>query len=161
MMVEGHLVLHAANQFETVVRAIPIDGWTKPQPTLSLTLQGCIKLGRLLILLVIFGTVEGVRAKAFYAQSCMPVQLNLLTIVASLIENLATLVVAVQMSNLRTAISIATGIVRRKAMVCNTHAPRCRQIAKRPAFHSCRTFPFLISPFSFLISSCHDVNRSD
>ena len=102
MMVEGHLVLHAANQFETVVRAIPIDGWTKPQPTLSLTLQGCIKLGR------------GVRAKAFYAQSCMPVQLNLLTIVASLIENLATLIVAVQMSNLRTAISIATGIVGTK-----------------------------------------------
>ena len=109
--VERYLRLVAANQFKAVVRTIPVDGWTEMDNPFCLALQGSKQFGGVLVLFVVFGTIEGVRTPAFCAYASMPVQSYLLFDVSALVKGFHTTVVTVQCTCFRTLIAIAAGVI--------------------------------------------------
>ena len=153
VMIERHLVVHASYQLEAVVRAVPVDGGLEVQLILpascfkgltpDVALQGRKPLQRALVLLVVLGTVERVRAEAFDRQTRISLQSDVRGRIRSLPEGLAALIVAVQRPGLGTLVAVGARVAgadrgplpRPLPKGGETEAAGSRQIAERAALH--------------------------
>ena len=123
VVVERHLALVAAYEFKPVVRTVPVDGGLEVQLVglaacliqlaTHITLQGRIEFGSFLILLVVLRAIECVRSPALSRETRLPGYFKRGRrnekggrSIASLIESLYALIVAVQSPCLRTLVAV-------------------------------------------------------
>ena len=108
MVIEGIDVGRVTEQLKAVGGVVPIDRWSQVEaPLFVFCLDGGVGFHCVLILVVPFGTIEGVRAESAGAEAGMPADVELLGIVTALIESFSTAVVGIQTAGFVAAVAVA------------------------------------------------------